>query len=107
VQDVARLLLRRSDKHPDKATRVVLRKRAAKIQRETLGDASAARESLSLVLDDGDDGEALSLLATDSEDRNEFTEAVEYLARLGRVTPERDEQAEVGLRQPRLLPDGV
>lgn len=107
VQDVALLLLRRSDKHPDKATRVALRKRAAEIQRETLGDASAARESLALVLEDGDDGEALSLLATDSEDRGEYSEAVEYLARLGRVTSGRAGQAVVGLRQAKLLAEGV
>jgi tetratricopeptide (TPR) repeat protein len=107
IQDVAQLFLRRADKHPDRGTRVVLRKRAATIQRESLGDPGAARDSLSLLLEDGDDGEALSLLASDAEDRGEFGEAVEYLERLGKVTPEPADQAVVGLRQARLLSEGV
>src|SRR5262249_8453673 len=76
-------------------------------QRESLGDAAAARDSLALVLDDGDDAEALELLASDAEDRAEFGEAVEYLSRLGRVTREKSGQAAVGLRQARLLAEGV
>jgi tetratricopeptide (TPR) repeat protein len=107
VQDIAQLLLRRAEKHPDKGARVALRKRAATVQRESLGDAGAARDSLSLVLEDGDDPEALSLLASDAEDRAEFAEAVDYLARLGRATTSRTEQASVGLRQARLLAEGV
>ena len=107
IQDVSQLLLRRAEKHPERPARVALRKRAAGIQRESLGDAAGARDSLALVLDDGDDAEALSLLATDSEDRGEYGESVEYLSRLGRVTPERHEQAAVGLRQARLLAEGV
>src|SRR5262249_54032318 len=105
--DVAQFFLRRAEKHPDKAVRVTLRKRAAGIQRESMGDAAAARESLALVLDDGGDAEALELPANDAEDRAEFPEAVEYLSRLGRVTAERPEQAVVGLRQARLLAEGV
>ena len=66
--DVAPLLLRRAQKHPDKGARVDLRKRAAKMQRET-GDPTAARESLELLLEDGDDAGALSLLAEDAEER--------------------------------------
>jgi tetratricopeptide (TPR) repeat protein len=107
IQDVAQLLLRRAEKHPEKPARVSLRKRAASIQRESLGDVGGARDSLGLVLEDGDDAEALSLLAADAEDRGEYTEAVEFLSRLGRVTPDRGEQAAVGLRQARLLAEGV
>jgi tetratricopeptide (TPR) repeat protein len=107
VQDVAQLLLRRAEKHPDKGARVALRKRASSVQRESLGDPAAARDSLSLVLEDGDDPEALSLLSSDAEDRGEFSEAVDYLARLGKVTANRAEQASVGLRQARLLAEGV
>lgn len=105
--DVAGLLLRRAERHPDKNTRMALRKRAATIQRETLGEPGAARESLELVLKDGDDAEALSRLADDAEERAEFTEAVEYLARLGRASADNAQRAAVSLRQARLLADGA
>jgi tetratricopeptide (TPR) repeat protein len=105
--DVAGLLLRRADNHPDKGTRMALRKRAATIQRETLGEPGAARESLELVLKDGDDAEALSLLADDAEERAEFTEAVEYLARLNRASTDNAQHATVSLRQARLLAEGA
>ena len=101
------LLLRRAEKHPDKNARVDLRKRAAQLQRDTLDDVVAARESLALVLEDGDDHEALSLLADDAIEGGELTEAVDYLARLVRTTSDPKEQARVVLRQARLLADGV
>jgi hypothetical protein len=106
-QDIAALLLRRAEKHPDKAARVALRKRAAQIQRETLGDPVAARESLERVLEDGDDPEALALLADDAEERGEFSEAVEHLARLARTSTDKHHQTLVALRQARLLAEGV
>jgi tetratricopeptide (TPR) repeat protein len=59
------------------------------------------------VLKDGDDAEALSLLADDAEERSEFTEAVEYLARLGRASTDNAQRATVSLRQARLLADGA
>lgn len=105
--DIVTLLLRRAVKHPDKAARVELRKRAASIQREALGDPTGARESLALVLEDGDDGPTLSLLADDAEDRGEYAEAVDYLARLSRTAHGHAEQAVVALRQARLLAEGV
>ncbi len=104
--EIAAMLLRRSDKHPDKTVRIGLRKRAAKLQRE-LGDPALARESLELVLLDGDDGEALSLLADDAEERGEFVEAVDYLQKLARATSDRSEIARVVLREARLLAEGV
>ncbi len=105
--DVATLLLRRAEKHPDKASRVALRMRAAKLLRETLADPAGARESLELVLSDGDDAEALSLLADDAEERGEFTEAVEFLSRLGRATQDRAARTAIALRQARILSEGV
>jgi len=105
--EIPPLLLRRAEKHPDKSVRVVLRKRAAKLQRETLGDPSAARESLALVLEDGDDGETLSLLADDAEDRGELSEAVDYLARLVRTTADPKVQSAVVLRQAGILAEGM
>lgn len=106
MADVALLLLRRAESHPDAGARVQLRKRAAKLQRETLGDPSGARESLVLVLKDRDDAEALATLADDAEERGEFGEAAEYLARWSRsAAPE--QRAEIVLREARLLADGL
>lgn len=105
--DIAPLLLRRAEKHPDKVARIHLRKRAATLQRDAAGDPGAARESLELVLEDGDDAEALSLLADDAEARSEFPAAVEYLARLARVTSDRTQHTAVALRQAALLAEGV
>lgn len=105
--EVATLLLRRAGKHPDKAARVNLRKRASKLLRETLGDPLAAREALEKVLEDGDDAEALSLLADDAEERGEFAEAVDHLARLSKTSSDRGHQAMVTLRKARLLAEGV
>lgn len=107
MEDLASFLLRRADKLPDKALRIVLRKRAAKLQRETLGNADAARESLELVLLDGDDAEALMALADSADERGEPREAVEYLARLAKVASNKKEAAAVALRQARLLAEGL
>jgi tetratricopeptide (TPR) repeat protein len=105
--DVATLFTRRADKHPDKTPRVSLRKRAAQLYRETLGDPAAARECLERVLEDGDDTEALSLLASDAEERGDFPEAVEYLSRLERASSDPSSRTVVALRQSRLLAEGV
>lgn len=107
VPEVATLLLQRAAAHPDAGARVALRKRAAKIQKETLGDAEGARASLALVLEDGADPEALSFLAEDAEERGEFGEAAEYLSRLSRSVKSPKERAPIVLRQARLLAEGA
>lgn len=107
VPEVAALLLQRASAHPDAAARVALRKRAAKMQRETLGDVEGARASLALVLEDGADPEALSSLAEDAEERGEFGEAAEYLSRLSRSVKSPKERAPIVLRQARLLAEGA
>lgn len=101
--DLAAFLLRRADKLDSAALRIELRKRAATIQRDTLGDPEAARESLQQLLADGDDEEALLFLADDAGERGEAAEAVEYLARLKRVVQDPERKAEVMLREARLL----
>src|SRR6185503_16637888 len=68
-QDLAAFLMRRAEKVTDKALRADLRRRAAKLQREVLEDPEAARECLLQLLQDGDDPEALELLADDAEQR--------------------------------------
>lgn len=102
--DLVAFLLRRAEKLEDRAARVDLRRRAATIQRDTLGEPDAARETLLELLTDGDDEEALSFLANDAEERGEPAEAVDYLGRLTRVAPP-ELRAEVLLRQARLFAD--
>lgn len=105
--DIVRLLLGRAERTRDKAKRVALRRRASTIQRETLNDPDAARESLLLILSDGDDLPALQLLETDAEQRREFQEAAEYLHRLAMITPERAEKLDYLLREARMTAEDL
>jgi cellulose synthase operon protein C len=105
--DLASYLMRRSDKISDKALRSELRRRAAQLQRDVLGDADAARECLLQLLADGDDPQALLLLADDAEQRGEPTEAVEYLHRLAKATSDNSEKVKVLLREAKLTAEGL
>lgn len=100
--DLAAYLLRRAEKLQDKTARVALRKRAAVIQRDALSDPEMARESLLLVLNDGDDVEALTLLADDADARGEASEAVDYLHRLGKAVSGA-EKLEIVMREAALV----
>lgn len=106
-EDLASFLLRRADKLSDRTVRSDLRRRAAKIQREALGNPDAARQTLLELLKDGDDLEALTTLADDAEERGEFKEASELLGRLEKASQEPAQQARVILRQAQLVADGL
>ncbi len=105
--DLAAYLLKRAAKVPDKALRISLRKRAATLHRETLTDEVGAREALKLVLEDGDDVEALSALADDAEVSGDLQDAVDLLRRLAKATPEPAEQAKITLREAGILAEGL
>jgi tetratricopeptide (TPR) repeat protein len=75
-EDLVSFLLRRADKLTERGQRAALRKQAAQLQRDTLGKPDAARLTLQELLQDGDDLEALNILADDAEQRSEFAEAV-------------------------------
>ena len=100
-------LLRRAELLPDSDKRRLLRKRASELQRDVLEDPDAARESLVLSLEDGDDVEVLTLLADDAERRGEAQDAVEYLARLAKLLPEPGDRVGVMLREAKILADMV
>ncbi len=100
--DLAAFLLRRAEKLEDRDVRVDLRRRAATLQRDTLGEPDAARETLLELLADGDDEEALTFLANDAEERGEPAEATTYLGRLSRVVAP-EHRGEVLLREARLF----
>ncbi|APR76310.1 Adventurous gliding motility protein K [Minicystis rosea] len=102
--DLVRFLISRAEKLPDAARRVALRKAAAELQR-TLGDREGARESLVLVLADGDDPEALSKLVDDAIERGDHQEAVDFLRRLGQKATTPEQKVGIALREAGMLVD--
>lgn len=110
--DLVTFLLRRAEKLTDKARRVEARRAAAGLQR-SLGDSEGARESLLLLLQDGDDPDALSELVTDAEQRGDYGECANLLRRLAAVTTEPLRKLDLALREATLYaqelsdPDGA
>jgi hypothetical protein len=102
-EDIVRLLLSRAEKLKTANARVNLRRRASQIQRETLQNPDAARESLLLVLADGDDPQALELLVSDAEERQEFLEVTEYLHRLSNLTTDNERKVHYLLREAQIM----
>jgi hypothetical protein len=107
VADLVAYLLRRADKLDDKTARASLRRRVAKIQREELTDPDGARATLSDLLQDGDDVDALSYLADDAQGRSEFKEAVDYLARLVKASAEPADKITNLMRQADMTAEGL
>lgn len=105
--DIVRLLLGRAERTHDKQKRVDLRRRACTIQRETLSDPDAARETLLLILSDGEDVPALKLLTSDAEERREYQESAEYLHRLAAITTDRNEKLEYLMREARTVAEDL
>jgi len=105
--ELAAYLLRRADKLGNKKLRTGLRKRAAQIQKDQLGDMDAARDSLVQVLEDVDDPEALGLLLDDAEQSLEWSAAAEYAARLSKAVTEPSERVKVALREARIVAQGL
>jgi Tfp pilus assembly protein PilF len=103
TSELAAFLLKRADHLTDKPLRAQLRKRAAQLQREALQDMEGARMSLVQLLEDGDDAEALTLLADDAEERGDAGSAVEFLRRLARATPDKADKTRVLLKEASLL----
>jgi hypothetical protein len=87
--------------------RANLRRQAALLQRDALGDMAAARQSLELLLEDGDDADALRILADDADERTDHEAAVGYVLRLAACLTEQLQKAESMARAARTLADGV
>ena len=104
--DLVRYLLGRADKLGDKGRRIASRRSAASVQRQ-LGDAEGARESLLLLLSDGDDVDALALLLEDATARGDHEEAADLLRRLGAITKNKDDKLNYALREAAVLADGL
>ena len=107
VEDLVGLFQRRAEALSDRALRLRLRRRAAVIQREQLGDMDGARETLQAILAEDDDVEALEILATDAEERNVPEEAAEYLGRLAKVVTDPQRRADFVMREARIIADGL
>ncbi|HTQ03682.1 MAG TPA: hypothetical protein VMI54_07485, partial [Polyangiaceae bacterium] len=103
IEELVQFLLRRAGQLPSGPTRSSLRRRAADVQRDRLGDGDGARETLLALLEDGDDLDALGWLADDAEQRGDPSAAVEFLGRLSRATTETDQKIAVLLREAALF----
>ncbi len=107
LEDLVGLFQRRAEALSDRGLRLRLRRRAAVIQREQLGDMDGARETLQAILAEDDDVEALEILATDAEERNVPEEAAEYLGRLAKVVTDPQRRADIVMREARITADGL
>jgi hypothetical protein len=105
--DLASLLIKRASQLSDRAARVALRRRAADLQNQVLGDIDGARDTMKSILEDGDDQLALAWLAGDAEANEDNEEAVEYLSRLVKVASEPGERLDYALREAALVADGL
>ncbi|HEU4409648.1 MAG TPA: hypothetical protein VFS43_30615 [Polyangiaceae bacterium] len=101
--ELAQALLAHAEHAPDPARRRDLGRRAARLQRDRLGDPEASRETLRRVLEGGDDEEALAALADDAEARGEHQEAAQLLRRIQRLPLLPAARLPVALREARLF----
>jgi hypothetical protein len=104
--DLVQLLLSRAEKLNDRSKRTAARRAAAEVQR-SLGDREGARESLLLVLTDGDDAGALTLLVEDAAERGDYQECVELLRRLGAISHTPEDKLRIALREASLLAESI
>lgn len=100
--ELVSLLLARAGVMKEPDVRVAMRKRAAFIQRDQLNDEEGMRQALIEALEDGEDAEALRVLADDAEANGQQTLTVDYLDRLSSILDD-DGKAEVALRLAKLL----
>ncbi|HEY3816211.1 MAG TPA: hypothetical protein VGL81_03520 [Polyangiaceae bacterium] len=105
--ELVQLLTTRGERLTDKIKRVGVRRQAAKLYEEQLGDADAARETWWKVLEDGDDKEAIEHLVEDAIARDEHAEAAKLLRRLGKLVVEKPERVKIALREAEILAEGV
>ena len=102
LEDLVSFLVRRAGQLPAGSVRSGLRRRAADMQRDRLGDGDAARETLLALLEDGDDLDALGWLADDAEQREDFSAAADFLNRLSKAATEPEQKVTALLREAAL-----
>jgi predicted O-linked N-acetylglucosamine transferase (SPINDLY family) len=102
IEDMVAFFLRRAGQLPAGGLRSNLRRRAADMQRDRLGDGEGARETLLALLEDGDDLDALGWLADDALAREDPSAAAEFLGRLSKAATEPDRKITALLREAEL-----
>jgi tetratricopeptide (TPR) repeat protein len=105
--DLADFFAARADKIDDRIKRQALRKRAASIHTDELGNAEVGREILMKALEDGDDADVLTKLADDAEERGDPEQAQEFLHRLFPLMKTTEERVAVAMREGNLLADAL
>jgi hypothetical protein len=105
--DLADFFAARADKIDDKNKRQSLRKRAAQIHADELGNAEVAREIWLKSLEDGDDADVLTKLADDADDRGDPEQTQEFLHRLFPLMKTTEERVAVAMREGNLLADAL
>src|SRR5262249_31579199 len=105
--DLAEYYGARAAKLEDAARRGRLRKQAAALMVERLGDRDAAREMLLKALDDGDDAEVLLRLADDAEARGDAEQTRDFLHRLVAIAKTTADKVVFALREAKLLSDSL
>ncbi|NUO51233.1 MAG: hypothetical protein HOV80_20440, partial [Polyangiaceae bacterium] len=106
LSDLASFLVERADKLTEKDKRSGVRFSAAAVQRE-LGDTDGARDTLLLILNDGEDARALEMLVDDASSRGDHQEHADLLKRLGAVTSDPAKKLELALREAGLYAEAL
>jgi tetratricopeptide (TPR) repeat protein len=105
--DLVQLLLKRGDYVTDKAKRSALRRQAADLYANQLGDKDAARETWRRILEDGDDEEVIERLIEDAIERNDPGDATSLLQRLEKAAKTAADKARIALREAELIADSI
>jgi tetratricopeptide (TPR) repeat protein len=105
--DLVQLLLKRSENVKDPAKRLALRRQAADLYANQLGDRDAARDTWRKILEDGDDEETAERLVADAIERGDHAEATTLLQRLEKAAKTSADKARIALREAELIADAV
>jgi tetratricopeptide (TPR) repeat protein len=106
-QELAAYLVRRADRLSDGPQRASIRKKAADVYAEHVGDKDLSREMWSKVLEDIEDKDALDALARDALEREDFAETVRFQDRIEAVLTEQSEKVNVALRAAAITADDL
>jgi hypothetical protein len=105
--DLVQLLLKRATHASDPKKRTALKRQAAELYANQLGDKDAARETWRAILVDGDDEEATERLVEDAIERGDHAEATELLQRLEKAATTGPDKARIALREAELIAEAV
>ncbi len=105
--DLVQLLLKRGDRTDDRKRRSTLRRQAADLYADQIGDKDAARETWRRILEDGDDEEVIEHLVDDAIERGDPADASALLQRLEKVAQTAADKSRIALREAELVADAI